>query len=103
MWCSPPTEGAAAVSVARQDKLDIIVLDISFPLDFVGAGLHWDGFNIMEWFRRFDEIANVPKIIISASEPEKFKAKAIAAGAVAYFQKPINYGDFVTEVRRCMG
>jgi CheY-like chemotaxis protein len=97
------TEGAAAVSVARQTKLDIIVLDINFPIDFVGAGLQWDGFNIMEWFRRFDEIANVPKIIISSSEPGKFKEKAIAAGAVAFFQKPINYADFVTEVRRCIG
>ncbi len=42
------SEGAAAVSTARQLKPDLIVLDINFPPDVGSSGLQWDGFNIMQ-------------------------------------------------------
>jgi two-component system, OmpR family, KDP operon response regulator KdpE len=97
------TEGAAAVSVARQAKPDIIVLDINFPPDVGSSGLQWDGFNIMTWLRRFQEVATIPVIIISSGEPSKYKQRSLDAGAVAFFQKPINYEEFMVEVRRAFG
>src|SRR4051812_24304982 len=39
-------DGAAGVSLARQSKPDVIVLDINFPPDVGSSGLQWDGFNI---------------------------------------------------------
>jgi two-component system cell cycle response regulator DivK len=96
------TEGAAAVSIARQAKPDIIVLDINFPPDVGGSGLQWDGFNILQWLRRFQEVANIPTIIITSGDPSKYKEKALAVGAIAFFQKPINYEDFMVTVRRAL-
>jgi two-component system, cell cycle response regulator DivK len=96
-------EGAEAVSVARQSKPDVIVLDINFPPDVGSSGLQWDGFNIMQWLRRFEEVGKIPVIIVSSNEAVKFQQKALDAGAVAYFQKPVNYEEFMTAVRRVLG
>jgi CheY-like chemotaxis protein len=97
------TEGSSAVSLARQEKPDLVVLDINFPPDVGSTGLQWDGFNIMEWMGRFKEIANIPVIIITAGDAAKFKARALAAGAVAFFHKPINHEEFLLAIRRILG
>jgi CheY-like chemotaxis protein len=97
------SEGSVAVSTARQEKPDIIVLDINFPPDVGSSGLQWDGFNIMQWMRRFQEAANIPVIIITSGDPEKLRDRALAAGAVAFFQKPINNEEFLVTVRRILG
>ena len=93
-------DGSSAVSMARQEKPDIIVLDINFPPDVGSSGLQWDGFSIMEWMRRFKEVADIPVIIITSSDPEKYKERALAAGAVGFFQKPIDHEEFLAAVQR---
>lgn len=97
------TDGSSAVSTARQERPDIIVLDINFPPDVGSSGLQWNGFTIMEWMRRFQEVAEIPVIIITSGEPEKYKARALAGGAYAFFQKPINHEEFLLAVRRILG
>ncbi len=97
------SDGSGAVSVARQERPDLIVLDINFPPDVGSSGLQWDGFNIMEWMRRFQEVADIPVIVITSGEPVKYKARALAGGASAFFQKPINHEEFLIAVRRILG
>jgi two-component system cell cycle response regulator DivK len=97
------SEGSAAVSMARNERPDLIVLDINFPPEVGSSGLQWNGFNIMQWMHRFQEAANIPVIIITSEDPAKFKEKASAAGAVAFFQKPINHEEFLIAVRRTLG
>jgi CheY-like chemotaxis protein len=97
------SDGAIAVSTARTERPDLIVLDINFPPDVGASGLQWDGFNIMQWMKRFQEASNIPVIIITAGEPEKFEKRALAAGASAFFQKPINNEEFLVTVRRLLG
>ena len=97
------TEGATAVSIARSQRPDLVVLDINFPPDVGSSGLQWDGFNIMQWMHRFKEAAEIPVIIITSGDPAKFKERALAAGAVAFFQKPINNEEFLITVRRVLG
>src|ERR1043166_1156336 len=84
-------DGAAAVSQARREKPDLIVLDISFPPDVAhGGGVPWDGFLIINWLRRIDEAKTIPVIVITSGEASKYKDKSLQAGAIAFFQKPIN-------------
>jgi two-component system OmpR family response regulator len=97
------SDGSSAVSTARQNRPDLIVLDINFPPEVGGSGLQWDGFNIMEWMRRFREVAEIPVIIITSGDPVKYKARAMASGASAFFQKPINHEEFLVAVRRILG
>ena|SRR5579883_2005496 len=96
-------DGAAAVSCARQEHPDVVVLDINFPPDVGNSGLQWDGFNIMQWMKRFQDASSIPVIIITSGEPEKFKEKALASGAAAFFQKPINNEEFLITLRRLLG
>jgi two-component system OmpR family response regulator len=97
------SEGAAAVSTARQEQPDLIVLDINFPPDVGSSGLQRDGFNIMQWMQRFQEVASIPVVIITGADPAKYKERALAAGASAFFTKPINNEEFLITVRRLLG
>jgi CheY-like chemotaxis protein len=94
-------DGSEAVAMARKEKPDLILLDISFPAD-VGS-VPWDGFRIMEWFHRLDAAKKIPIIIITGSEDPKFRDRATAAGAVAFFQKPIEHDYLLKVIRATLG
>ena len=97
-------EGGAAVSIVRREKPDVILLDISFPPDIAhGGGVPWDGFLIMEWLRRIDEAKNIPIIIITGGDPVKYKDRALAAGAVSFFHKPLDNDDLLNVIRKTLG
>jgi len=94
-------DGAEAVAAARRENPDLILLDISFPPD-VGS-IEWDGFRIMEWFQRLESARKIPIIIITGSEDPRTKEKATSAGAVAYFQKPLEHDFLLKVVRSTIG
>ena len=94
-------DGSEAVSAARRENPDLILLDISFPPD-VGS-VEWDGFRIMEWFQRLDTARKIPIIIITGSEDPKAKERATSAGAVAFFQKPLEHDFLLKVVRATIG
>lgn len=94
-------DGSEAVALARKESPDLILLDISFPTDV--GGVPWDGFRIMEWFHRLDSAKKIPVIVITGSEEPKVKERATAAGAVAFFQKPIEHDYLLKVVRATLG
>ena len=97
-------DGGTAVSIVRRERPDLVLLDLSFPPDVAhGGGVAWDGFLIMAWLQRMDEAKNIPIMIVTAGEPEKFKARALKAGAVGFFQKPINNDELLAAIRRTFG
>ena len=97
------TEGTGAVNYVRQEVPDIIVMDINFPIETSPTALQWNGFTIMQWMRRFQEAKDIPVIIITGGDPEKYREKALASGASAFFTKPINNAEFLVTVRRLLG
>jgi CheY-like chemotaxis protein len=94
-------EGSDAVALARKENPDLILLDISFPADV--GGVPWDGFRIMEWFHRLDSAKKIPVIVITGSEEPKTRERATAAGAVAFFQKPLEHDYLLKVVRATLG
>ena len=97
-------DGAVGVSTARRERPDLILLDISFPPDVAhGGGVSWDGFLIMDWLHRMDEAKKIPIIIITGAEPERYKSRCLAAGAIAFFQKPINNDELLAAIRQILG
>ena len=97
-------DGAVAVSTARRERPDLILLDISFPPDVAhGGGVPWDGFLIMDWLHRMDEAKDIPVIIITGGDPEKFKARSMAAGAIGFFHKPLNNDELLAAIRQALG
>jgi two-component system, OmpR family, KDP operon response regulator KdpE len=97
-------DGGEAISTARRERPDLILLDINFPPDVAhGGGVCWDGFLIMDWLRRMDEGKDIPVIIVTGGDPVKYKDRSLAAGAVAFFHKPVNHDELVSVIRQTLG
>jgi len=96
---STTTNSAATASSAEQAQAELIVLDINFP---PGGAMEWNGFTVMQWLRRFPEMTNIPVILISGSEASEYKEKALAAGAVAFFQKPVVYKEILEAILKTL-
>ena len=90
-------DGSEGVAAVRREKPDLVLLDIAFPPDV--SGMSWDGFRIMDWLHRVDETKKIPIIVISGVVEEKNKQRATAAGAVAFFAKPVNFDEMIKVIR----
>lgn len=96
--------GGEAVRLARGEKPDLILLDIHFPPDVGhGGGVSWDGFLIMDWLRRMDEAKSIPIIILTGGDPIKYEQRSLAAGANAFFHKPIDTAALLEAIRQTLG
>lgn len=96
--------GADALVALRKERPDLILLDLDFPPDVgnVCAGLR-DGFLIIDWARRMGNAEGIPIIIVSALDPEQYKAKAHAAGIPTFFRKPVDKEKLVAAVAEALG
>src|SRR5437899_5462044 len=94
-------DGAGAVKAVRLHKPDLILLDISFPPDVAhGGGVPWDGFLIMSWLRRMDELKSTPIVIVTGGDPLKYKDRCLKEGAAAFFHKPVNNDELLAVIRQ---
>lgn len=84
-------DGASAIAKTRQQKPDLIILDLGLP-----AG---DGFVVMQRLRSMAHTAGVPIVVLTGRDPEGNKEKALAGGAVAFFQKPADNADLLATIR----
>jgi len=85
-------DGVSAMSVARRELPDLIVLDIGLP-----AG---DGFQVMDWLNNLDY--KIPVIVVSARQAEPNQKRALSAGALAFFQKPVDRPKFMATVQAAL-
>lgn len=81
-------DGLAALEVARQDKPDLIVLDLMLPL--------LDGLSVCRLLR---QETPVPIIMLTARAGEVDKIVGLEAGADDYLTKPFSLGEFLARVR----
>jgi CheY-like chemotaxis protein len=96
-------DGPEAVRVVTREKPDLILLDLIFPVDAanVGGALQ-DGFFIIQWLRRMGEAENIPIIVISGDNSTKDKQRALDAGAVDFFTKPIDQIGLLAAIGRVL-
>ena len=73
-------DGLGALTVARKEDPDLILLDIGLP-----GG---DGFVVLKRLRSHTSLRMKPVIVLTAREPASTEKKALDAGATAFFQKP---------------
>lgn len=88
-------DAIAAISAARKEKPDLIVLDIGLP-----GG---DGFLVMKRLKALYDFALTPIIVVSARDAAATRDQALQAGAAAYFQKPVKTVEFLDTIRRALG
>jgi DNA-binding response OmpR family regulator len=75
------TDAVTAISTAVKQRPDVVVMDIGLP-----GG---DGITVMQRLHSLPQLAGVPVLMVSGRDPERNRDGALAAGAVAYFAKPV--------------
>jgi two-component system, cell cycle response regulator len=94
---------SAALSAARREKPDLLLLDISFPLDPANfGGPSQDGLFVMQWLQRTPETKIIPTIIISGSDPLKYKDQVSPSSIVAWFRKPLNHEELLATIKTAL-
>jgi DNA-binding response OmpR family regulator len=91
----------AVAGKAAESGAELIILDINFPA--ANAGTEWNGFSVMGWLRRFPELSQIPVILISGADSSIYKEKSLAAGAVAFFQKPVDFSQLLNMIVQTLG
>jgi CheY-like chemotaxis protein len=98
---STASSAESVAGKAAETGAELIILDINFPS--ASAGLEWNGFSVIGWLRRFPELAQIPVIFISGSDSATYKQKALASGAIAFFQKPVDYKQLLDAIVQALG
>jgi two-component system, sensor histidine kinase SagS len=92
-----------AINIIREEQPDLVLVDLSFPLDAsnIGGPLA-DGFFFMHWIRRTPEVEDVPVMIISATEPDKYQERIADLEIKACLHKPLKKDDLLTAIQKIL-
>lgn len=85
----PAVNGEEAVSLARERRPDLILMDLMMPV--------MDGIEATRRLRDFPDTAGIPIITVTAMEGAR--DLALKAGANDFLGKPINSGTLLSKVR----
>ena len=96
-------DGADAIRGVREERPDVIVLDVCFPPDVAhGGGVPWDGFILMKWLSAMERGQRVPVIFITGSAGPGVREKALASGALGLFEKPVDYVRLLSLIQKAL-
>jgi two-component system cell cycle response regulator DivK len=88
-------EGLQALSLARQHRPDLILMDIQLP--------EISGLEVTKWLKEDDDLAHIPVIAVTAFAMKGDEERIREGGCEAYLSKPISVGLFLDTVRRFLG
>jgi diguanylate cyclase (GGDEF)-like protein len=87
-------DGEEAVHIARQQRLDLVLMDLFMP--------RLDGLQALQRIRADSGTGDVPVIFVSARGDDTVKARALDLGAVDYLQKPFSERELRARVERTL-
>jgi two-component system KDP operon response regulator KdpE len=85
------SDGYSVIGAAQKERPDVIILDLGLP-----AG---DGFVVLERLQSSDTLSGIPVIVLTARDPQGNEARALKAGAAAFFQKPVDNDELMNVIR----
>ena len=88
-------DGAAALQAIRQDKPDLVLLDVMMPL--------MTGFEVCQHVRADESLAGVKILLLTAKGRDTDLAQGKGVGADAYMTKPFSTKDLAARVRTLLG
>jgi DNA-binding response OmpR family regulator len=88
-------DGLTAISAARKEQPDLILLDLGLP-----AG---DGFVVLERLRMLINTGTIPIIVVSSRTPLGNRDAALKAGAIAYIHKPVDMAVLLKTINEALG
>jgi two-component system cell cycle response regulator DivK len=87
--------GIDALSLARQHRPDLILMDIQLP--------EVSGLGVTKWLKDDPELKTIPVIAVTAFAMKGDEERIREGGCEAYLSKPISVGKFIETVRRFIG
>jgi PAS domain S-box-containing protein len=92
------TSGRRAMQLVREEKPDLILLDLKLPGEM-------DGYQVLTQLKRSLDTASIPVIVITGSltDEEIKQKKVLALGADRFLTKPFEIDDLINEIRQFMG
>lgn len=88
------TNGEEAVSIAKQEHPDLVLMDLSLPL--------LDGLAATRRIRKCDDLKQIPIIAVSAHDTSDFHTEAMAAGCNDYVTKPIDFDQLEQVINKLL-
>jgi CheY-like chemotaxis protein len=88
-------DGLTAISTARKEQPDLILLDLGLP-----AG---DGFVVLQRLGMLINTGTIPIIVVSSRPPLDNRDAALKAGAIAYIHKPVDISVLLKTINEALG
>jgi DNA-binding response OmpR family regulator len=85
------SDGYSAMAMAQKERPDLVILDLGLP-----AG---DGYVVMKRMQQSDTLSDVPIIVLTACDPQTDEDRSLEAGAIAFFQKPVDNNRLLDVIR----
>ena len=87
-------EGLAAFHTVREQRPDLIVMDIQLP--------SISGLEVTRWIKEDPELAHIPVVAVTAFAMRGDEARIREGGCEAYIAKPISVSAFMDTIRRLL-
>lgn len=84
------TDGQQAVDKAKDDRPDIILLDMNLPI--------LDGWTVAGMIKADPSLQSTPIIALTAHAMSGDREKALAAGCDDYHPKPVDFSRLLTQI-----
>ena len=85
-------DGMEALKVARENKPDLILMDIQLT--------EVSGLEVTKWIKEDDDLRAIPVIAVTAFAMKGDEAKILEGGCDAYIPKPISVSSFIETVQK---
>ncbi len=85
-------DGVEALTLARQHRPDLILMDIQLP--------EVSGLQVTQWIKEDDDLRWIPIIAVTAFAMKGDEEKMRDGGCEAYIAKPISVASFLRTVER---
>ncbi|HXX76239.1 MAG TPA: response regulator [Nitrospiraceae bacterium] len=87
-------DGMQAISAARHQQPEAILLDLGLP-----GG---DGFYVLERLKSNTMLSAIPVIVVTGRDRKEAEERAQRLGAAGYVQKPINVDELITSLQQVL-
>ena len=87
-------EGLEALSIAREHRPDLILMDIQLP--------EISGLEVTKWLKEDEDLAGIPVVAVTAFAMKGDEERIRQGGCEAYISKPISVTGFLDTIRRLL-
>jgi two-component system cell cycle response regulator len=87
-------DGLYAVSVARKERPDLVLLDLGLP-----GG---DGLTVLERYRNLSDLCSIPVVVLTGRDPRVAEAPARAFDIAGFLRKPVDNAVLLATIQEAL-